>query len=70
MLPSHNFGIQNPESHQLLSTSTPVPNSENTGFPVAPLVRGSTSVALVIALTFFTKTVIEAITKLVKEIDN
>ncbi|NER89935.1 hypothetical protein [Moorena sp. SIO3A2] len=73
MLPSQNFDSNNLEVNQLLGTSTAVLNpdtSSGTGLPVLPLVRGGTAVALVIALTFFTKTVIEAITKLVKEVND
>ena len=73
MLPSHNFDSNNFEANQLLGTSTAVLNpdtSSSTGLPALPLVRGGTPVALVIALTFFTKTVIEAITKLVKEVND
>ncbi|NEP30597.1 MULTISPECIES: hypothetical protein [unclassified Moorena] len=53
---------------QVVGTSTAPPTTDITpsGLPI-PLIQGGTAVAAVIALTVYSKTIIEAITKLVKE---
>jgi len=66
------LAYQNPHFNvdvsQVVGTSTTSPNTDITpsGIPI-PLIQGGTAVAAVIALTVYSKTTIEAITKLVKE---
>ncbi|WP_149031303.1 hypothetical protein [Moorena producens] len=65
---SHQNPHFNVNLSQVVSTSTGASTPDTPpGAPLIPLIQGGTAVAAVIALTVYSKTIIEAITKLVKE---
>ncbi|OLT61534.1 hypothetical protein [Moorena bouillonii] len=67
MLAYQNIHV-NVEVSQVVSTSTGASTPDTpAGAPLIPLIQGGTAVAAVIALTVYSKTIIEAITKLIKE---
>ncbi|WP_424099361.1 hypothetical protein [Moorena producens] len=60
----------NVEVSQVVATeavASNIPTPSGNGGLLIPVIQGGTAVAAVIALTVYSKTIIEAITKLVKE---
>ncbi|NEO78537.1 hypothetical protein [Moorena sp. SIO4G3] len=60
----------NVEVSQVVATeavASNIPTPSDNGGLLIPLIQGGAAVAAVIALTVYSKTIIEAITKLVKE---